>query len=402
MNSRPHSARRGRRAATVLATTAAAALLAFGTAAPAGADTGAQGKYVGNEASGHKVRADGGGEIGTSLFKLQLKDGSTLLTYCIDYETRIRSGADYVEDQWANYPGKGEFSAPGKVHWVLQNSYPTVDVAALAAKSKVRGLDQKSALAGTQAAIWHFSNGKKFSERGNNPKVIALYDYLVKNAQDLASEEPHASLAIDPTQAEGKAGETIGKFTVTTSGKDLDFALEAPEGVELVDVKTGKPATKVNNGDQLGVKVPEGTAPGKASLSADVESTVGAGRLFKGVKGQRETQTLITAQTKSTKVTAGAEVTWTAGEKPSPSPSPSTPDEKPTPSPSPSTPDEKPSPSESPSTPPAAEKPDDKPGLPVTGTALGGLIAAAAVALGGGGTAMYLARKRRNGAGAAE
>ncbi|RCV55787.1 hypothetical protein DEF23_13845, partial [Marinitenerispora sediminis] len=36
-------------------------------------------------------------------------------------------------------------------------------------------------------------------------------------------------------------------------------------------------------------------------------------------------------------------------------------------------------------------------GLPVTGAALGGLVAVAAVAIGGGGAAMYLARKRKSG-----
>lgn len=41
-------------------------------------------------------------------------------------------------------------------------------------------------------------------------------------------------------------------------------------------------------------------------------------------------------------------------------------------------------------------------GLPVTGAALGGLVAAAVAALGGGSGAMYLARKRRNTASASE
>lgn len=410
MKSSPRSPRRGR-ALTVLAATATAAFLALGTAGPAFADpgthdSGAKGKYTGQKINGKSMQADGAEEsIGTSLFKLQIEGGGELLTYCIDYETNIRKDADYIEDQWENYPGKGDFTA-GKVHWVLQNSYPTVDLGALGAASKTARLTEEQAIAGTQAAIWHFSNGVEFSRKGNdnNANALRLYDYLVKNAKDLASEEPHASLSIAPGTAEGKAGETIGKFTVTTSGTDLDFMLDAPEGVELVDLKTGKPAGKVNNGDQLGVKVPAGTAPGKAAFSATVESaTVHAGRLFKGVEGQKPTQTLITAESKKVKVQAGAEVTWTGDTKPSPSASPSpSPSPSDTPSPSPSdtpsqTPSETPSPKPTPS-----ETPDDKPGLPVTGTALGGLIAAAAVAIGGGGAAMYLARRRRGGNGGEE
>ncbi|MDA0563080.1 thioester domain-containing protein [Streptomonospora sp. S1-112] len=396
MTIHPHSATRRTRVVTKFAATAAAAALAFGVSTmPAYAD-GAIGNYEGNGENGLKVQTTKG-EVGTTLFDLVLEDGTVLKTYCIDFETNIRK-AEYQEDDWETYPGKGEFSQPAKVHWILQNSYPQVDVATLAQQSGVAGLNQKQALAGTQAAIWHFSNGIELKD-GNNANVQALYDYLVENAVDEPqTAEPNISLSISPASAEGTAGETIGEFTVETTAESVPLTLEGPEGVELVDLETGEPVESVGNGGTFGIAVPEGTEPGSATVSASVSTEVHAGRLFRGT-GNKPTQTLITAEKGEVSVDAGVSVNWTAGSQPSPSPSPS-PSETPSPTPS-DTPS--PSPSETPS-PSPSETPDDQAppededegGLPVTGAAIGGLVAAAVAALGTGGAAMYLSRKRRS------
>src|SRR5690606_15563627 len=222
-----------------------------------------------------------------------------------------------------NYPGKGDFDS-GKVNWILQNSFPKVDAVKLAEASGVEGLTEEQAVAGTQAAIWHFSNGVEFTDQGNEENVFALYTYLVEKADGEDVAEPDASLTIAPESAEGKAGETIGEFTVTTSADSVPLTLDAPEGVELVDVETGEAVETASNGDVFGFKVPEGTEAGEASVSGTVSATVDVGRLFKGVEGQPATQTLITADGKTTEVTAGAKVSWTAGggeETPTPEPS---------------------------------------------------------------------------------
>ncbi|MFC4562890.1 thioester domain-containing protein [Nocardiopsis mangrovi] len=393
----PHTAkRRGRVLAAVAAT--AAASLAFGfSAAPALAD-GARGSYTGNALDGITVKTDQG-NVGTTLFNLTLEDGTVLQTYCIDFETSIRRDADYQEDDWANYPGQGDFSEPAKVHWILQNSFPRLSVADLAEASGVEGLNDKQALAGTQAAIWHFSNGIELSD-GNDGNVAALYEYLTTNAEDLPQTgEPDVSLRITPGSAEGTAGSTIGEFTVETSADSVPLTIDAPEGVELVDLESGEPIDTASNGTTFGFEVPEGTEPGEASVSSSVSTEVHAGRLFQGVEGQDPTQTLITAEGGEAEVDAGATVTWTEGEAPQPSPSPS--EEAPSPEPTPS--EEAPSPSPSPSTPDERPTPpssgDD---LPLTGAAIGGLVAAGVAALGAGGAAMYFSRKRKNAAAADE
>ncbi|MFC3995165.1 Cys-Gln thioester bond-forming surface protein [Nocardiopsis sediminis] len=390
----PHTAKRRGRVLTAVAVTAAASL-AFGfSAAPALAD-GARGSYTGNALDGITVKTDQG-NVGTTLFNLTLEDGTVLQTYCIDFETSIRNNADYQEDDWANYPGQGDFSEPAKVHWILQNSFPALSVAELAEASGVEGLNDRQALAGTQAAIWHFSNGIELAE-GNDGNVAALYEYLTTNAEDLPqTSEPDASLRITPGSAEGTAGSTIGEFTVETSAESVPLNLDAPEGVELVDLESGEPIDAASNGTTFGFEVPEGTEPGEASVSASVSTDVHAGRLFQGIEGQDPTQTLITAESGEAEVGSGATVTWTEGEAPAPSPSPS--EEAPSPEPTPS--EEAPSPSPSPSTPDEQTPPSSGGDLPLTGAAIGGLVAAGLAALGAGGAAMYFSRKRKSAAAA--
>ncbi|CAL9441540.1 hypothetical protein SUDANB121_02271 [Nocardiopsis dassonvillei] len=380
----------------------AAALLALGLAAPAAADNAVRAQYTGPAENGVDVRVDGVSQK-TRLFTLELEDGSTFTTYCIDLKTGIRGGAWYVEDEWANYPGQGAFAAPGKVHWILQNSYPTISVAQLAENA---GLDARTtqrfkkghAIAATQAAIWHFTNGAEVTGHDTDG-VELVYRYLVENAVDLP-QEPGPSLSITPGTAEGEAGSTVGEFTIETNASDVPVDLSAPAGVTLVDLETEQPVSAVNDGDKVGFQVPSDAEAGEASFSLEAGAEVSAGRLFKGEDPDTPTQTLITAKTEKVTVSASAAATWTAGggEEPSPSPSP-TPSEEPseTPSPTPG-PTPSPTPSEAPST-PASPKPsapaDDRPSLPVTGGALAGLVAAGIAALGAGGGAIYLSRKRR-------
>ncbi|WP_017559742.1 thioester domain-containing protein [Nocardiopsis baichengensis] len=399
----PHSTpRRGRRLVAATAVSAAAAL-AFGlTSAPALAE-GAKGTYTGNGPGGVAVETTHG-TITTNLFELELQDSDTVLqTYCIDAETAIRPGAGYQEDSWDSYPGKGDTAQAGKVHWILQNSFPTVGIDDLVANSGVEGLDEADAVAGTQAAIWHFSNGTKLKEGGGHgEKVDALYEYLVTEAKSQPQvPEPEASLTITPESAEGTAGEVVGEFTVETSADSVPLVLDAGgvEGLQLVDAESGEPVESAADGDTLGIKVPEDAAAGEASFSGTITATVQVGRLFRGAEGEKATQTLITAENGSTEVTADAKATWTEGggdETPPPDDGDEDEDEKPSPSPTPSTPDEGGDDEDKGDDKPAPEdENEDQGGLPVTGGALYGLIGAAVAAVAGGGAAIYLSRKRR-------
>ncbi|GHC93320.1 hypothetical protein GCM10007079_42600 [Nocardiopsis terrae] len=386
----------------------AAALLAFGLAAPAAAEPvetyegSVRAQYVGNHESGETVTMNVG-TIGTNLFRLRLEDGSELITYCIDIETGIRSSSWYQEDEWANYPGKGEFAEPGKVHWILQHGYPNVsaqDLAEAANGANAARVTDAEALAATQAAIWHYSNGADLNRgRGN---VKGIYDYLVENAEAMA-QEPAPTLSVTPDSATGQAGNTVGEFDISTSSAEVPIALDAPEGVELIDLSTGEPVGEtVNDGARIGFAVPEDAEAGEASFSLETTATVQQGRLFKGEDSHKATQTLITAQDSEVTVDAAASVEWSEADEPAPEP---TPEPTPTPEPEP-TPTDEPDPKPTPTGEPGDDKPtppkDDEPTLPVTGGALAGLVAAGVAALGAGGGAIYLSRKRKAAAGDSE
>ncbi|MFD6949280.1 peptidase [Nocardiopsis sp. TSRI0078] len=392
----------------------AAAFLAFGLAAPAAADPvetyegAVRAQYVDHAQDGHLVTMQGVEDsIGTSTFNLRLENGDVLTTYCIDFSTDIRADAWYLEDQWATYPGKGDFAEPGKVHWILQNSYPSVSAADLASAARTARLTEAEALTATQAAIWHFSNGmelsrvtanKEVDSRVDSGAVTKVYRYLVDNAQELP-QEPEPTLSITPHEASGKAGETVGEFLIETSDEDgIEVSPEIAEGigVELVDIESGEPVTTVNNGDVVGFSVPAGAEAGQAGFSLETSATVRSGRLFKGEEEHQPTQTLITAEDSEVTVTASASASWTGDETTPPTDEPSDEPSEPE-SPEPTEPESpKPTEPEEPSDKPSEPADDqNEPTLPVTGGALAGLVAAGVAALGAGGGAIYLSRKRK-------
>ena len=366
----------------------AAALLAFGLAAPGAAGT-TRAQYVDNFESGPTVQLSGG-SIGTTIFNLDVEDSDSVLKmYCIDFETSIRGGAWYLEDDWANYPGKGDFAEPGKVHWILQNSYPNVGAEELGAEVGIEGLDSRDALGATQAAIWHFSNDEVLEERGNNEDLKEVYAYLVSNAEDLSQEEPEPSLRITPSEASGNAGEVVGEFLVETNAPDIEIDLNAPEGVELVDIDSGEPVDTIGDGDTVGFSVPEGAEAGEASFSLTGSATARTGRLFKG-ESDEPTQTLVTAEDSPVSVSADASASWAEVDEPEP--------EEPEEPEVPEEPEQPEEPEESDEPEEGDEKPtpeDDDESLPVTGGALVGLVAAGVAALGAGGGALYMTRKRK-------
>ncbi|GAB3686953.1 thioester domain-containing protein [Nocardiopsis oceani] len=379
--------------------TSAAALLALGLAAPATADEvetyegSTVGQYTGNAEEGPQVHMTGA-SAPASLFNLEIKgsDGPALTAYCIDFRTNIVHNAWYKEDDWANYPGEGDFAQPGKVHWILQNSYPNVAPETVGDEAGVEGLASEDALSGTQAAIWHFSNDMDLDPEANGEDVVAVYDYLVGAAEDLP-QEPDAALSVTPDEpAVGEAGEIVGEFQVESNASDIEFTLDAPEGVELVDVETGEAVESVNSGDTVGFGVPADADEGEASFKLEATAEIETGRLFQGKKPHEPTQTLITAEDGEATAKAEASASWTPGkddEEPPPTDEPSEPEE---PSDEPSEPSDKPSE-------PGDDKPappeEDEPTLPVTGGALAGLVAAGVAALGAGGGALYLSRKRK-------
>ncbi|MGW3572094.1 Cys-Gln thioester bond-forming surface protein [Streptomyces sp. NPDC000941] len=305
--------RRGvaRLAAAVLASglVAAGAIVTAGTAAADDAPPsqgGATATLSGLKTFDQAVIHDKGKDqkVGAGLFEMAVDNGGTIQTYCIDLHNPTQSKAKYEEKSWSATSLAHNTNA-GKINWILQNSYPQVnDLSALAAKADSGPLTEKTAAAGTQVAIWRFSDGADVDAA--DPAAEKLADYLEKSAQSL--EEPKASLTLDPPAVSGKSGERLGPIKVHTNGDSVTVAPgdTAASGVKVVD-KDGKTVTSASDGSELYFDVPAGAADGSASLTAQAATKVPVGRAFASAT---KSQTQILAGSSESTVSATATADW--------------------------------------------------------------------------------------------
>ena len=294
-----------RRCAALLLGVATALLV---TAMPAAA--GATGEFIGGVGAGSSVKIDGQ-RTKTALLGLKLEDGNRLDTYCVELDVNARKGAQLAESPWSEYPDAGEqFNVhPEKVLWILHNSYPTVALDKLGAEAGAQ-LDKQEAIAGTQAAIWHLSNGANLD--GDNPADIrALYAYLTGPANVGVKEQPSVSLSITPEDGgEVAAGETAGPFTVDTTASEVELTVEGPDGVAVVDAD-GEPLAEISDDVQFWLSAPAGAEAGSATVKAAAHAEVEKGRLFVGVdNAENPTQPLIVAASTKTAAKASAKAKW--------------------------------------------------------------------------------------------
>ncbi|OIV36277.1 hypothetical protein BIV57_17020 [Mangrovactinospora gilvigrisea] len=270
--------------------------------------------------TGEGVKIDGLSRLETAgLFTLQ-SDGQNLQTYCIDFGHPAQGGSKYQEVDWsasklANNPDAG------KIKWILENSYPALTVQQVAQKFGIKGLTANGAAAGTQLAIWHFSDGK------NGHAKDAAAEQLAKTLEGKAvnASEPTASLSLSPTTLAGKSGDKLGPITVKTTAQSVQLKLDdaaVQKKVQVVDAN-GKPVTSATNGEQLFLTAPKAADALQAQLTATgASATVPVGRAFTGTTSQGDvSQTMILAGSKTMQQQAGAQASWAASTTTGPVPS---------------------------------------------------------------------------------
>jgi TQXA domain-containing protein/LPXTG-motif cell wall-anchored protein len=246
--------------------------------------------------------------IGAGLFEMTVDGGmGTLKTYCIDIANPTVSEARYKEVGWEQSSLNDNADA-GRILWILQNSFPQVnDLNKLKSAAGITGaLTNETAAAGTQVAIWRFSDDANVT--AVDPAAEKLADYLQKAAENLP--EPKASLHLTPAAVSGKAGERVGPVTVDTNAQSVSVSTPSgitAGGVKIVDAN-GKPVTAAADGSELYFDVPEGAEPGNASVTVQARTTVPVGRAFTSVGVKSQTQIL--AGSSESTVTATATALW--------------------------------------------------------------------------------------------
>ncbi|MCX4746355.1 thioester domain-containing protein [Kitasatospora sp. NBC_01287] len=392
--------------------------LAIASAAVADSGTGGSGAVAtlqdGLKSGGQITINDGSWNAGGGLIVLKAADGTEFDTYCIDLHNETQTGAKYQESDWSGISLATNPDA-GKINWILQNSYPQVsDLTALSKDIKGAPLTADEAAAGTQAAIWTYSDHVKAVPVDST--AAALATYLIANATDVKqpTQSVTPTLTLTAPGAAGAPGAPLGPITIATTGAAVTAQLDeisSKAGVVFTDAtgtvvlsdKSGKLIKPAKDGDKLYVKAPAGASAGSATISASTSVEVQVGRAFRSLNytPTDHSQSLILAGSQTNTVKATATVSWTVATTSS-SPSPSaTPSGSATPSTTPST---TPSKSVSPSTsaaapvPSASSSPSSTGGKSLAFTGGGGStpliasVAGALVLLGGG--AVFMMRRR--------
>jgi TQXA domain-containing protein len=300
------------------------------SAVPAGAEA-ASGKVdpKGYTAGHHVDVGPGYTEQKVSLIGFDLADGSRLQMYCVEIDTPIDEKHRMIEQPWDKFPNADSpFHANrDKINWVLHNGYPVVGTDALGktlteqGATLKNGIDEKEAIAATQAAVWHFSDNTALNREKPLPKgpfssaadVLALYDYLTGDANRGLGDQPTPALAVAPAELEGEAGERIGPFTVSTTGDVEKLTTKLPEGVTVTDADgTELTAEQIENGAQLYLDVPEDAKAGNGTFELAGTASVDTGRLFVGENyAKKSTQSLIVATAEKSELVASAGARWT-------------------------------------------------------------------------------------------
>ncbi|WP_280717849.1 Cys-Gln thioester bond-forming surface protein [Kitasatospora sp. MAP5-34] len=262
------------------------------------------------------IDAPGHQEFGQAgLFAIQASDGSNLPVYCIDLLNGTRDNARYQETDWGSSSLAG--AAGPKIKWILEHSYPNVSPGQLATDASAKGtqldgLTADEAAAGTQVAVWSFSD-PNVPVHQQDAKAEQLTQYLIDQAQGATDGEPKASLTLNPGSVSGKSGDRLGPITVDTTAAHVDLGLDpvaAKAGLVLTDA-AGNVVKSVKGGDAIFAKAPAGAAPGTGTITATSSVEIPVGRVFTGAdEDGNHSQTLILAGAKSVSVSATATVTW--------------------------------------------------------------------------------------------
>lgn len=299
---------------------ASATVAVAAPAAPAGEPPpqgGATATLEGLKTYGQAVVRQDGEELttGAGLFEMAVDGGGALQTYGIDVDNPTQQQARYGETDW-DQTSLHDNPDAGRILWILRHSYPQVnDLEALAKSSGAGKLSPQTAAAGTQVAIWRYSEGVggegEVEVGALDPAAEKLADHLQRKARTMT--EPRASLFLERAEVSGRPGERLGPVTVRTGAPGVAVAPatgSGPQGVRVVD-GDGRPLTEAKDGGRLYFEVPEeGGGSGAASLTVQAATKVAVGRAFTGLGGHGRSQAQILAGSSQSTVSATTTVSW--------------------------------------------------------------------------------------------
>ncbi|MDA2814802.1 thioester domain-containing protein, partial [Nocardiopsis sp. RSe5-2] len=171
-------------------------------------------------AEGAQVRLESGESVDTALYSLRIDDSASVAAYGAALGGEVDHSAAYVESGFDAL--EAPLDAAGPVAWVVANSYPAVGLEELEAPG-ARGLNESQAIAATQAAVWHFTDGAELAgpggSGGNDPGVERFYRHLVSGAERAPDAPAAPTLALTPGRISGAdPAAPLGPLRVSTTG----------------------------------------------------------------------------------------------------------------------------------------------------------------------------------------
>ena len=215
---------------------------------------------------------------------------NTVMAYSLNIDVPSVGGTGYqaaeINDVLAAVPNPTSAADPDRVRWVLLNGFDGLNLDALnerlagAGVELHKGLNEAEAIAGTQAAIWKFSEGTVEMGAADGLKntqldALAFAQWLITSAEspfDSTGTAPALGLT-PPDQTAGTAGERIGPFVAAMSEGSVEVTLSADQpGLTFVDADGNPLPATVASGTPFFVAVSPDAPDGAAtiSISADV------------------------------------------------------------------------------------------------------------------------------------
>jgi TQXA domain-containing protein/LPXTG-motif cell wall-anchored protein len=208
----------------------------------------------------------------------------TLVVYCIDIRTPLDTERPYTEGEWE----ESEVANLEAVRWVLFNGLPNVGAEDLIEASGGEVNPDWSeeeinevAFAGTQAAVWHFTdawdlltdNPVKGGNSGEDEAVLAIYQHLT---EDTGRVPDPSEFTVD---LEGEEAATFedGRFGPYTIRSNAGPVTLTAEGGRL-ETEGGEEVATLEDGEEFWIALDDGE--NEITVSGTAAFDLPVGRVF--------------------------------------------------------------------------------------------------------------------------
>jgi TQXA domain-containing protein/LPXTG-motif cell wall-anchored protein len=208
----------------------------------------------------------------------------TLVVYCIDIVTPLDTESPYAEGDWEE-SGVANLE---QVRWVLFNGFPNIGAEDLIEAS---GGDvnpdwtdaevAEVAYAGTQAAVWHFTDGWKLlsdnpvkgGNEGEDEAVLAIYEHLT---EDTGRVPDPSEFTVDLEGEESASYEDgrFGPYTIRSNAGPVELSADGGS----LETEDGGAVESLDDGERFWIVLDEGTS--EITVSGTAAYDLPVGRVF--------------------------------------------------------------------------------------------------------------------------